>query len=203
MRFFLLLFVLFFKLNSAEVILSALVGQVTAEKKLSLGDKLEINQTYVVAPESKIQLILNNTAILTISQNSLFSFKEINDKTVRLVVEQGVYKIINLAHQDHRLTLFVDTSELSMQMSDTIALLNVTAFHTKAACVKSSFLIEHSSKEMTLKRNEMIDVEYKTVQKYPINFNDFHQVFIKKDYTVDMQNVLQESAKEDPSDLEN
>ncbi len=107
MRFFVLSLFIVIGLNAGEVTLSALIGKVKADKKLVLGEKLQINTVYRVGPNSKIQLVVNNTGIITISENSTFSIKTINDDSVSLFFDHGVYKIVNLANQHQPLSLLI------------------------------------------------------------------------------------------------
>ena len=189
-------------LNAAEVTLSALIGTVTAEKGLTVGESLYIDTKYTVGSDSKIQLLLNNTGVITISQNSVFHIKEISHDAISLFFERGVYKIINLANQKHRVSLLIETTKLTMDMSDTIALVKLTPTNMKAACATSSFTMNHDGKTVTAKKNEMLVMENGSLKKEPVNYDDFHAVINRKQ-NVDLDKIHKESNREDPTDLEN
>ena len=202
MRFLLLSLFITIGLNAGEVILSALIGEVTADNGLVLGEKLQIDTTYRVESNSKIQLLLNNTGVVTISQNSIFSIKEISDDAISLFFERGVYKIINLANLDHRLTLHIETPELSMDMTDTIALLKLTPTPVTMICAKASFTIQNQDKTFTARKNEMLVLKNGSLKKEPLNYSIFNAVLNRKK-SIDIDDIHRESNQEDPTDLEN
>jgi len=189
-------------LNAAEVRLSALIGTVTAEKGLIVGESLRIDTKYTVGNDSKIQLLLNNTGVITISQNSIFSIKEISHDAISLFFERGVYKIINLANLDHRLTLHIETPELSMDMTDTIALLKLTPTPVTMICAKASFTIQNQDKTFTARKNEMLVLKNGSLKKEPLNYSIFNAVLNRKK-SIDIDDIHRESNQEDPTDLEN
>ncbi len=203
MRFLLLSLLITIGLNAGEVTLSALIGKVNADKKLLLGEKLQTDTVFSVGPNSKIQLVINNTGIITISENSTFSIKIIRDDSVTLILEEGVYKIINLANQHQPpLSLLIKTTSLSMDMTNTIALINISSAKLKAICATSSFSIRHNGKIVTVKKNEMIAMQDNLLEKVPLNYDDFHLVLNKK-HDIKLNKIHQESNTEDPTDLEN
>jgi len=202
MRFLLLSLFITIGLNAGEVTLSALIGKVTEDNGLVLGEKLQIDKTYSVGPNSKIQLLLNNTGVITISQNSLFSIKMIGDDSITFFFKQGVYKIINLANQKHRVSLLIETPNLIMDMTNTIALIKITPTTLKAACATSFFTMEHEGKTVTAKKNEMLVMENGSLKKEPVNYDDFHAVINRKQ-NIDLDKIHEVRDREDPTDLEN
>ncbi len=202
MRFFVLSLFIVIGLNAGNVTLSALIGTVKADKKLVLGDRLQSDTDYTVGSNSKVQLLLNDTGVITVSQNSIFSIKAISDDAITLFFEKGIYKIVNLANQDQDLKLFINTPELMMEMTDTITLFKITSTDLKAACVATSFTVHHEDKTIIVKKNEMIVMENDSLKRVPLNYDNFYEVILRKEH-VDLDEVHEESNMEDPTDLEN
>ena len=202
MRTLMLLFFIVLGLNAAEVTLSALVGELKGDRMLLVGEGLHTDVPYRVGENSKVQLLLNRTAVITASQNSVFILKMLSDDSVTLLLQQGTYKIVNLANQYQHLMLLVDTPTLSMDMSDTIALVKITPKPLKAACAKHYFTAVYRDETVTTEANEMIVLEKSVLKKESVAYRDFYSVLVRYK-SVDIESVHNEVVKEDPVDLEN
>ena len=202
MRTLMLLFFIVLGLNAAEVTLSALVGELKGDRMLLVGEGLHTDVPYRVGENSKVQLLLNRTAVITASQNSVFILKTLSDDSVTLLLQQGTYKIVNLANQYQHLMLLVDTPTLSMDMSDTVALIKITTDLTKAACAKRSFVAVYGDETFTAKDNEVLILKNSVLKKEPVDYRGFYSVLVRNK-SADMENVHKEINREDPADLEN
>lgn len=200
MRTLLLSLLFFFNLHASEVILSALLGTFKSEHSLRVGDALKVGTDYELATSSKMQILINSSAVVTLSPHSRFRLEHIDNLTCKLYIYKGTYKIFNLAASKPALSIEIKTPTLSIDMHDSIALIKVTPELSKTACAKNTMTVTYKSESTLLKEREMLTLKDHTLKKSPSIYEDFSDVFIKQ-IRANEKLVLPQERK-DPSDLD-
>jgi len=203
MRLFILFSFLLAQMQAGEVILSALLGEIISERKISIGEAFRDAQSYQVANKSKIQILINNNSAITLSSNSHFKIESCINLTCKLYFDNATAKIFNLATTDKSTSLEIATPYGLIKMYDSIALIKVTPESLKIACAKNSVSLTYKNKTIQLKENKMLTLQNNILKKEPSVYDDFNEVFIEKYKAVQNKISLQEYPLDDPSDLEN
>ena len=168
------------QIQASEVILSALLGELISEKKITVGEAFIDGQNYQVANKSKIQILINNNTAITLSSNSRFKIKSCDSLTCKLYFENATAKIFNLAATDKSTSLEITTPYGLIKMHDSIALIKTTTDSLKVACAKHSLSLTYDNKTIQLGENEMLTLQNNTLKKEPSVYDDFNEVFIEK-----------------------
>jgi hypothetical protein len=196
-----LLFIL--QVNASEVILSAILGKLLVDKKPNLGDKLKINKKYIVSKNSKIQILINKNASVTISQNSLFIITYLDEFTCRIDIQSGTYKIFNLSSESKSLKLELHIDKNLVIIKNNIALIKLSSKNLALASAKNTTTFIYKGEKIDILDDEMINVKNRAVKKSKIMYNIFQDIFIKKDSSKIDIKKFQDSQIDNPADLDN
>jgi hypothetical protein len=183
-------------LSANEVILSAIKG----EFNLHVGERLKTDTPYKTDKNSKIQLLINKSASITLSKESKFELLYIDTLTCKIRLTQGVLKIFNLSDDKNSLDIIITTPYATITVKDSISLIKLTKKELKTASAKNTLQIKHQDREYTLSEKMMAVIDKKNFKKSKIFYDDFREVFIK---SMVKKRLKTENQFEDPSDLEN
>ena len=191
------------QLEASEIVLSAILGELISDKKIALGEKLILNKKYKISQNSKIQILINKTASITMSQNSEFSIAYLNELTCKLNIKSGTYKIFNLSSKRNTLKLELSTAQNLLIINNSIALVKLTSKNLTVASAKNSLTLIDGEKKINILEDEMIKVQNSTLKKSKIVYDIFQDVFIKKDKSKIDTNSMKDSPSNDPGNLDN
>ena len=203
MRIILLSIFFILQLESSEVILSAVIGELISDVKPELADKLILNKSYKVPKNSKIQLIVNKSASITISQNSEFSITYIDKLTCKINIKSGTYKIFNLSSKDTPIVVEFHTSKNKIIIKDAIALIKISPRNLIIASAKNTLTLINREKKISILEDKMIKLHNNTFKIDKIIYDVFEDVFIKKDSSKVDKTAIQNSKIDDPANLDN
>lgn len=195
---FLLMFTLI-HVHAGGVVLSAKLG----EFPLAPGATLAPNTHYTIPPKSKIQLLINNAATITLSANSSFTIRSVDALTCKIAIEQGTYKIINLSYKDKRLNLKITTPQTSVTINNAIALIKLAPQSLSIGSAKNTLAIVYNHETLTLKKDEMLRLQNAIIKKSALDFDIFDAIYIKKPKAVKEIIDNYEQQLDNPADLEN
>jgi hypothetical protein len=191
------------QIQASEPVLSALLGELISEKKITVGETLILGENYQVANKSKVQLLINNNSAITLASGSHFKIDSCDTLTCKLYFDNATAKIFTLATTDKSTSLEIQTPHGFIKIHDSIALIKTTSSSLKVACAKHSLSLIYDNKTTQLKEDEMLTLQNNTLTIEPSVYDDFNEVFIEKNKTIQNEVLIQEYPLDDPSDLDN
>jgi len=202
MKLILLHILFIFCLNANEVVLSALLGKLESKQNLHVGDRLETDKIYKTAKNSKLQLLINATAVITASQKSKFSLIYADAFTCKIDIKSGTYKIFNLTSADKNIKIELHTPQTVIVIQNSISLIKVSDKILKLASAKNSLNFYFDGKEITLNDDKMVIITNNSLRKQDINYDDFEDVYIKTEKRA-LKSNIKNIPDGDPADLDN